>query len=112
EVDDAQLGLARLTLTEELSRATDLEVAPGEVKPVEREIGATLALRHRGETLGLVGLLADQHRVRALPSSTDAPAQLVQLREAEALGAQHHHDRGVRDVDPDLDHRGRDEDVD
>ena len=35
----------------------------------------------------------------------------MELREAEAVGLLHDHDRRVRDVDPDLDHGRRDEDV-
>jgi hypothetical protein len=41
----------------------------------------------------------------------DAAAQLVELREAEALGALNQHHRCVGDVDADLDHRGRHHDV-
>ena len=36
----------------------------------------------------------------------------MELREAEALGAKDDHDRCVRNVDPDLDHRRRHKDVD
>jgi hypothetical protein len=35
----------------------------------------------------------------------------VQLGEAEALGMLHHHDRGGGDIDPDLDHRRRHQQV-
>ena len=38
--------------------------------------------------------------------ATHPAAQLVQLRQAEALGVLDEHHAGVRDVDPDLDHRG------
>ena len=41
----------------------------------------------------------------------DPAAQLVELGDAEAVGVEDHHDRGVRDVDADLDHRRRDEHV-
>ena len=44
-------------------------------------------------------------------AAADAPAQLVQLGQAEALGALDHHQRGIGDVDADLDHRGRHQDV-
>ena len=46
-------------------------------------------------------------RARAAP---DPPAQLVELREAEALGVLDDHQRRAGHVDADLDHRGRDED--
>ena len=37
-------------------------------------------------------------------AAADAPAQLVQLRDPVAIGVLDEHDRGVRDVDADLDH--------
>ena len=42
----------------------------------------------------------------------DPPAQLVQLREPEAVGILDDHDRGVGNVDADLDHGGRHEHID
>ena len=53
----------------------------------------------------------DQQAVRLLRAAADAAAQLVELREAEAVGLLDDHDRRVRDVDADLDHRRRDEHV-
>ena len=40
------------------------------------------------------------------------PAQLVQLRKPHALGVLDHHQRRVRHVDADFDHRGRDQQLD
>ena len=48
----------------------------------------------------------------ALAAAPDAPAELVQLRQPEALGVLDHHDRRVGHVDADLDHRRGDEDRD
>ena len=45
-------------------------------------------------------------------AAADAAAQLVQLREAEAIGVLDDHHRRVRHVDADLDHGRRDEHVD
>ena len=53
----------------------------------------------------------DEQAVRLLRAAADAAAQLVELREAEAVGLLDDHDRRVRDVDADLDHRRRHEDV-
>ena len=53
----------------------------------------------------------DEQAVRLLGAAADAAAQLVQLREPEAVGLLDDHDRRVRDVDADLDHRRRDEHV-
>ena len=53
----------------------------------------------------------DEQAVRLLRPAPDAAAQLVELREPEAVGLLDDHHRRVRDVDADLDHRRRDEDV-
>ena len=100
-------GLLR---AEQLPLAADLEVALGELEPVGRR-------DHRLEPLaGDVGELllrpGDEQAVRLLRTAADAAAQLVELGEAEAVGLLDDHDRRVRDVDPDLDHRRRDEHVD
>ena len=44
-------------------------------------------------------------------AAPDAPAQLVELRQAEALGVLDDDHGRVRHVDADLDDRGRDQDV-
>ena len=53
----------------------------------------------------------DEQAVRLLRPAPDAAAQLVKLREAEAVGLLDDHHGRVRDVHADLDHRRRDEDV-
>ena len=53
----------------------------------------------------------EQEAVRLVAAAPDAPAQLMQLREAEAVGVLDHHRGRVRDVDADLDHGRRDEHV-
>ena len=45
-------------------------------------------------------------------AAADPAAQLVQLRDAVAVGLLDHHHRRVRHVDADLDHAGRDQHVD
>ena len=45
-------------------------------------------------------------------AAPDTPAELVQLREAEALGVLDQHHRRVRHVHADLDHRRRHQHVD
>ena len=63
---------------------------------------------------------AARHRTRPFGEETGSgtralrthpAAQLVQLGDAVALGPLDQHHRRVGDVDPDLDHRGRDQDV-
>src|SRR6266852_4045157 len=111
-VDDAQLVLlTTLSFPEELARATDLEIALRGVEAIERYVRAWLHPRHGCQPLGFAGRLADEDAERALPATTDAAAQLMQLREPEALGAEDDHHGRVRDVDADLHDRGRDEHV-
>ena len=107
---EAQVGEARLARAEQLSLAADLEVALGELEPVGRR-------HHRLEAVaGDVGELllrpGDEQAVGLLRAAPHAAAQLVELGEAEAVGLLHDHDRRVRHVDADLDHRRRDEHVD
>ena len=45
-------------------------------------------------------------------ASADAPAQLVQLADAEPVGIDHHHHRRIRHVDADLDDGGTHQDID
>ena len=59
----------------------------------------------------LVGGVGDEDAVRLHGSSTDAPAELVELGQPEAIGALDDHHRRLRDVDPDLDHGRADEHV-
>ncbi len=53
----------------------------------------------------------NEQAVRLLRPAPDPAAQLVQLGEPEPVGLLDDHDRRVRDVHADLDHRCRDEDV-
>ena len=84
------------------------EILVGEREPVGRahhrvDAGACLPVL-------LVGAV-EQDAVRCVRPSPDASPQLMQLGEPESLGVLHEHHRGVRDVDPHLDHRGRDQQV-
>ena len=56
--------------------------------------------------------VGEEQAVRLVLPAPDPPAQLVQLRDAVAVGLLDHDHRGVRDVDADLDHAGRHEHVD
>ena len=55
--------------------------------------------------------LRQQPALRLRRAPADPAAQLVELGDAEAIGVEDHHHRGVRDVDADLDHRRGDEHV-
>ena len=56
--------------------------------------------------------LGDQQAQPGAAAPADPAAQLVQLRDAEAVGVQHDHHGGVRHVHADLDHGGGDQHVD
>ena len=56
-------------------------------------------------------LVIEQHAVGGLAAAPDPAAQLVQLRQAEAVGVLDHHDGRLRHVDADLDHRGGDQEA-
>src|SRR3970282_723906 len=53
----------------------------------------------------------DEEAVGLLSSAANPPSELMELGKAESVGLLHDHDRGVRDVDADLDDRRRDENV-
>ena len=54
----------------------------------------------------------DEHAERLRGAAADAAAQLMELRQAEALGVLDDHHGGVRHVDADLDDGGRDQHAD
>src|SRR5918996_5300234 len=81
--DEAKVGEARLACAEKLALAADLEVALGELEPVRRR-------DHRVEALHrvfrqLLRRPRDEEAVRLLRPAPDSPAQLVELREPEAV---------------------------
>ena len=55
--------------------------------------------------------LIEEQASRTRAATADAPAQLMQLCETEALGVLDHHDRGGRHVHADFDDRGGDEEL-
>ena len=103
---------ARLLGAEQLAAAADLEVGRRDLEP-RAELGEPLqglepAARLIGDVLGL----RDQEvAVRAVLAAADPAAQLVELGQAERVGARHEHRVGARDVEAALDDRGRDQDV-
>ena len=70
---------------------------------------ATASSRLPGELRARVG---EQQAEGLVRTAADAPAQLVQLRDAVAVGLLDHHHGRVRHVDADLDHARRDQHVD
>src|SRR5258708_23304027 len=108
EIREAQQRLAALPLAQILARPAQLELALRDVEAVGAlEDDRELVGRGPGERFSEK---QDAHAVPGAPA--DAAAQLMKLREAEAFGALDHHQRGIRHVDADLDHRGADEKLD
>src|SRR5438045_8867384 len=81
----AQHPLPALALAEEFARAADLQVALGDLESV---VALEDHLQPRARRIGQFAVEQDADAVA--PAAADAPAQLVQLGEAEALGALAH----------------------
>ena len=98
---------ARLARAQHFARAAQAQVLLGDAE-------AVLGFAHdREPRLGRLAerLLIEQQAGRLAAAAPDAAAQLVQLRQAEALGMLDHHDRGLGHVDADFDHGGGHQDA-
>ncbi len=105
-IRNAQFRQAMLPRAEEFARAAQLQVLLRDAEAVGRRADDVQPLAR------LVPLrLGEEEEERRPAAAPDAAAQLVQLRQAEPLGVLDDHDRRVRDVNPDLDDDGRDEEV-
>ena len=98
DLQGRQAGLAR---TEEFAGAAQLHVHLGDVEAVSRIDQGADALAGEFAHFG-----CDQDAVALLGAAADASAQLVHLRETEALGLFDHHHGRVRYVHAYFDHRG------
>ncbi len=107
EIGDAKLGGACLARAEELPGAALLQVELGESEAIGGgDEGVEAGLGRLGDALA-----GDEQAIALVGTAADAAAELMELREAEALGMIDDHEGGVGDVDADLDDSGRDEDV-
>ena len=106
DVADAELGEAVLAGTEELAGAALAEIGLGDLEAVG-------GLGHDLEPLGglLAATVGDQDAEAVLAAAANAPAELVELGGAEAVGVLDDHDRRVGHVHADLDHGGGDDGV-
>src|SRR6266550_1699043 len=109
EIDDAELGDAMLARPEEFAGAPDGDVAFRQLEAVDR---STVLHFHHGREPLRIRRLAHEDAVRALRSSPDPSAKLMQLGETESFSTEDDHHRRVWYVYAHLDHRGGDEDVD
>ena len=106
------LDVAGLLLAEEVAGAADVEVVARELEAGAERVER---LEHLEPALGIAGEDAfgrhGEQRIGALLRAADAAAELVELGEAEHVGAMD--DEGVRgrDVEAGFDDRGREEDI-
>src|SRR5476649_2631012 len=103
EIDHPERRQAGLARAEEIAGAAQPEIALRDLEAVGR-------VGHRLQPLArLVGerVLVQQETERLMAIAADAPAQLMQLRQAEALGVLDNHHARVRHIHPDLDDRRR-----
>ena len=104
--------MAGLFVAEQVAGAADVEVVARQLEPGTQRIQR---VQHLQALLGLRrdGLVRGQgeQRVGASLRAADASTQLVELGEAEHVGAMHDQRVGARDVEAGLDDRGGEEDV-
>src|SRR5688572_16549520 len=100
QVRDPEGRQAGLPRAEEVAGTTLLEIRFGDAEAVRRP------LEHAEPLVRLLRHPAadGEEAVAPVRPAPDPAAQLMELRQAEALGVLHHDDRRVRDVDADLDH--------
>ena len=104
--------MAGLLVAEQIAGAADVEIVRGELEAgaegVERLQHLEAALRLRRDLA--IGRQREQ-RVRAQLGAADAAAELIDLRQAEHVGAVH--DQGVRgrNIEAGFDDRGRQQHV-
>ena len=102
---DAEAGQAALPRAEQVAFAAQPQIFLGDAEAV---FGFAQDREPRLGGLAERRLVEQQAGGMAGPAA-DAAAQLVQLREPEALGVLDHHDGRLRHVDADLDHGGGDQ---
>jgi hypothetical protein len=104
--------LAGLVVAEHFAGAADFQVVHGQIEAAAQFFhlldGVQAALRLLGQRLHVVH---QQIGIGLVVRTADAAAQLVQLRQAELVGAVHDDGVGGRHVDAGFDDRGAQQDV-
>ena len=103
---EAKSRRAGLAGAEHVAFASELQVFLGDAEPV---LGLAQGLEPRLRGFAERAFIQEEAR-RAAGAAADPPAQLMQLSKSEPLSVLDDHDRRLRHVDADLDHRGRDQD--
>src|SRR5208337_5593558 len=105
DVSHAEARNTRLLRPEKLAGAAQFEVK-------FRDLESIVRTHHGVETaFAFFGNLptVHQHTIRLRRAAPDTSAQLVELRQSEAVGVLDHHDGRVGNIDADFDHGGRDQ---
>ena len=96
-------GQARLCRSDQVTRTAHRQIFFGDLESI-----FGVADRGQASRAGLTqGSLVEEETGRGRLTPPDPSAQLVKLCQAETFRLLDHHDRCIRDVHPDLDHRGR-----
>ena len=96
-VGDLESCFATLLLPEEIPHAAKSQIST-------RNLKAVVGVDENPQALvSLFTNVTEQYAVRRLGTSSDAAAQLMQLRETEPLGMFDQHHRRIRNVDTHLD---------
>src|SRR3989338_7385941 len=103
---ELKIGKSGLCVSKNISRAAQLQIS-------FRELESILRFNHRIETLlrGTRKVIRQQVTVRLQIRSSNASAQLVNLREPESFRTHNHHHSCVRHVDTNFDNGCRDKNV-
>src|SRR5882724_1784746 len=108
DVGHAKAGNAGLPGAEEFSGTAEFKIELGDLKPITRvDHGVEAALAFLGDFSAV-----HQNAVRLGGAPSNAPAKLMELRQAEAIGVLDHHDACVGNVDAYFDYRSRDQHID
>ncbi len=108
KIGDAKIGEAGLPGAKELARSALGKIELGQLEPILRAHHGIQPLLAQWRN----AFAGHEDAVAFGRASAYAPAQLMQLRQSEALGVFHHHHRCVGHVDADLDDGGRYQHVD
>ena len=112
ELEADLLDVAGLLLAEQIAGAADVEIVRGELEARAERVER---LQHLQPPLGLrrdLALLRQrEQRIGAQLRAPDPPAQLIELRQPEHVGAVHDQRVGGRDVEAGFDDRGREQHV-
>ena len=103
-----QVWHTRLLRVEQCALSAQAQVLVGEIEPVG---GADHRVDASPRLLVLLVGFVEQDARAGMFAPADTPPELVQLREPEPFRVLDEHHGGVRHVDPDLDHRGGDQQV-